>query len=383
MLAKLPKHLVAALVAGAALLSSSAFAREDEVCAVGFEAFKTNLYPVIMNGPCVTCHQSGPGPIYAHQVPEQAYLAVKNYVNFSDIANSRISIRAGNAHDRCTQCNLAMRTRVVNGITAWFDQGEKDCDQSMRFRTAQQAVPANLPTNSFVKMRFDLRDVDAALAGANIEIEIKRLAEPAGDNPGAYLIRKPRISSSRRLTIETRNMRILNNNKYQEEANAYTRVNAVTSPNDTAVAAPYVYPVLSPEPMILIQDGMADKLSVTFEMVQVAQPVACKAQQLFHDNVMPVVEARGCKSCHGQANNPNPIGQRAFAAFKMDVTDETLLCRRFRERAWGDGDILPAIVQYPLNGRFEHPVIIPSRDEVLPTWIDWINAEFGTFNTFD
>lgn len=354
--------------------SGIAAANEDEICQEGFEAFKTHFYPIVMNGPCVGCHQAGPGPTWASRNPEQAYLSIKNYVNFSAIESSRIAVRSGNGH--CTDCNLARRTDVVRGLNAWFDGGEKNCDQSMRFRTLAQPVPADLPMDSFVKMRWDLRDVDVALNGASIEVEIKRLADPAGNNPGAYLVRKPRISSGRRLTIETRNMRILNNLKYQEEANAYTRVNAVTSPNDTTVAAPYVYPVLSPEPMILIQDGTADKLTVTFEMVQVAAPVACKAPGMFHDNVMPIVEARGCKSCHAVPNNPNPIGQRAFSMFRMDGTDEALLCRRFRERAWSDDDILPAILQYPLNGRFEHPVIIPSRDEVLPTWLDWTREEF-------
>ena len=67
------------------------------------------------------------------------------------------------------------------------------------------------------------------------------------------------------MPLAVERMRILNNRNFQEAANQFERVHAVVSPDVTTGPA-LSYPVLSPEPMILVEDRPgADELMVTFE----------------------------------------------------------------------------------------------------------------------
>jgi hypothetical protein len=131
--------------------------------------------------------------------------------------------------------------------------------------------------------------------------------------------------------------------------------------------------VLSPEPTIVVEDHPgADQLMVTFSKLSPTTPRTCQEIDKFNHSVMPVVQARGCTNCHA----PGPTAD-AMASTRFDMSgDAPTLCAKFLGRTWTDPDVLPALVQYPLYGRFEHPRVFLGTDNVLPDWSDWMQAEW-------
>src|SRR6185369_7701359 len=97
-----------------------------------------------------------------------------------------------------------------------------------------------------------------------------------------------------------------------------------------------------------------------------------RAMDKFTAQVKPVVDARACTSCH----NPGATADLA-ASTRFDMTgDDQTLCAKFLARTWTDPDVLPALIQFPLYGRFEHPRIFVGSNNVLPDWTDWMQAEW-------
>jgi hypothetical protein len=345
---------------------------QAEICTAGFTGFKTQFLPMVQNEVCNTCHNGDNpnAPPWLVGDDEQMYLSVKNYVNFGDLTSSRLFIRAGNRH--CGGgCNAAMADRMKGYLQSWFNAGESTCDQSVSLRTEPQPIPADLPSDHYVTMGWELSSIDVGLRGARIEVEIRRFTAAEGPTPGSYFIRKPRFVSTEPFNLTVQKMRILNNRAFQEAANEFERVNAVVGPDQTGGALSY--PVLSPEPLILVEDHPgADQLMVSFEKLVATDRRMCRAMDKFRDKVKPVVEARSCTSCHVPGATSDAV---ATTRFDMSGTDEEM-CAKFLSRTWSNTDVFPALIQYPLFGRFEHPRVLVGSNNILPDWTDWITAEW-------
>jgi hypothetical protein len=220
-------------------------------------------------------------------------------------------------------------------------------------------------------MSWELSSVDVSLRGARIEVEVRRFTDPEGPTPGSYFIRKPRFVADKPFSIAVERMKILNNRAFQEAANQFERVHAVVSPDRSS--GTIAYPVLSPEPLILVEDRPGtDELMVSFQKLTATDRRMCRSMDKFTEKVKPVVEARNCTSCH----TPGPTAD-ATASTRFDMSgDDQELCAKFLSRTWSNEDVLPALVQFPLFGRFEHPRVFVGADNVLPDWSDWMQAEW-------
>jgi hypothetical protein len=356
---------------GAASVTTSG--TRSEVCTTGLAGFRTEFLPQVQKEICSACHNGDNpnAPAWLIGQDEQIYLSVKNYVTFADIQGSRLFVRAGNRH--CGGgCNAAMAARMKGYLERWWNGGEATCDQDSSLRTEPQPVPQDLPTNGYVTMSWDLSSIDVALRGAKVAMEIRRFTDAKGPTPGSYLLRKPRFVSERPISLAVQRMRILNNRNFQEAANQFERVHAVVSADGTSGSA-LSYPVLSPEPTIVVEDRPgSDELIVTFEKLTPTPPRACRSMDKFRTQVMPVVEARACTSCHVPGATADAS---ATARFDMSGDDEGL-CAKFLGRTWTDVNVLPSLIQYPLYGRFEHPRVFLGGNNVLPDWTDWMEAEW-------
>jgi hypothetical protein len=346
----------------------------SEVCAAGFAAFEQQFMANIQNEVCIGCHQgeNPSAPPWLLGDDRNIYLTVKNYVTFANVTGSRIYIRAGNRH--CNgPCDDAMAARMKGYLDAWWQGGESTCDQSTTLRTPALPVPA-LSHDTFSTMTFDLSTISVDLRGVQVALEIRKFTDAEGPTQGSYFIRKPRFISDHPVSLAVDTMRILNNTNIQDPANQFERVHAVVTP-DVTTGTQFSYPVMSPEPMELVEEHPgADQLMVTFGSIAPTTARACRAMDKFTSEVMPVVNTRSCKGCHVPGSISDPT-----ASARFDMTgDDAALCAKFLTRTWTDANVLPALIQYPLNGRFEHPRVFVGTNNVLPDWSDWMNAEWAS-----
>lgn len=341
-----------------------------ELCSSGLSGFQTAFLPKVQTEVCTSCHKGNNpnAPPWLQGQPSQIYVSTKNYVNFADLDHSRLVIRAGNRH--CGgRCNDAMAKKMRAYLQGWWDGGEVSCDQTFSLRTEPERVPADLPSDRFVTLAWDLARVDVALRGVKLTVEIRKFTNAEGPVPGSYLIRKPRFVSEQPVSIAVRRVRILNNQRFQEAANQFERIDTVASQDAKTLA----YPVLSPEQMRITEMRVgADDLTVAFDTLAKSEPRECRAMDSFMTKVMPAVEARSCLGCHAPGRNSDPA---AIARFDMSGDDRER-CAKFLERTWSDKDVLPALIDFPLHGRFEHPRVLVGAKDVLPDWTDWMAAEW-------
>jgi hypothetical protein len=345
------------------------------VCASGFSSFKTAFLPKIETEACVRCHKGAnpSAPPWLVGKDSQIYSNAKNYVNFADLESSRLVIRAGNGH--CGgDCNEAMRGRMRTYLQNWWDGGESTCDQSFRLRTQPVRVPADLPSDRFITLSWDLKTVDVSLRGVSMNVEIRKFTDAAGPVPGSYIIRRPRFIASQAIPVAVGRVRVLNNGTFQEATNQFERINAVVSP-DVETDQAMSYPVLSAEQTIVVeQHPGTDELTLAFDkLARMPERRECKVMDQFRAKVMPTVQARSCLGCHTSFGAA--ASQTAISRFDMGGTDQEL-CAKFLARTWTDPNVLPPLIQYPLYGRFEHPRVLVGAKDVLPDWTDWAAAEW-------
>jgi hypothetical protein len=343
-----------------------------DTCDQGLTAFQNSVHALVRER-CVACHERGPGPAFAVPDVAQSYAHILRYVNFDDIPNSYFVTKGGNMHCQLYGVNCQTNQADVEAVLrGWWDAGEDSCPRKGRFFSEAVALPTELPSRQqgFVPMRWSLQTIDQSLLrGAVFEVEVQKFADAGQDAPGAYRFRKPRLASpDKHLRVE--NVKLLVNGKFDVLANAYTAIASSVTAKAIPSAGALGQPVLSAKPMIVPEDiAGADKIVVSFEVLQQESAArTCRAQTSFTQNVLPVVTARNCRGCHGDA--AQVAGQRFFMS-----ADNGALCNEFLQRV--DFNVLmnSPLIDYPLRGANDHARIIPRLDEVTPAWTDWIRAE--------
>jgi hypothetical protein len=357
-----------------------------DTCQAGVTAFTSSVHALIRTH-CTHCHDVNAdirqGPPFAVADPTDSYGRVERLVNWDNLAQSYLVTKGGNRH--CVGYGFDCQTgpdEIMAALNAWWSGGESTCPRLGNFFSDEVVLPAGLPTgaDSWVKMRWDLSNIDPSLDGALFEVEAQQFAAPNGTVKGAYRFRKPRLASVLN-PVHVKGIRILVNGKFDSFADEYVTVDqtVAAAPIPSDASAPLPHAVLSADPLIVSEDQgvAADKLSLGFDVLQaVAMPPKCKALPLYQKGVVPAINARNCYYCHGGGSQNLPGTEPARSRLSF-AGDDAGLCAKLVQRATAWNPQISPLIAYPLKGAFEHPRIIPSVSEVFPGWTNWIAAEFG------
>ncbi len=241
------------LLAGCGILNDDRTAVfSSELASV--QAFQSSVY-ALTRAKCIDCHGAGIGPQFASANLQTAYTLSRGYVDFSNIANSRIVARTKDGH--CGGSCRGDGAEMIAAISTWWANGESGLESTEAAEqpvsvTQSLGIPA-LPSSTTVYtfMQWPLSSFLPTLSGAIFEVDIQQF------NGSTYRVRNPRITSGG-YTIKIKDIRILINGKYDPANNAYVTIETTIAANTTLV--------LSSIPMLMLQDKGAaqDQLSVQF-----------------------------------------------------------------------------------------------------------------------
>ncbi|MGE0615083.1 MAG: hypothetical protein AB7P04_05555 [Bacteriovoracia bacterium] len=350
------------------VLSAPAF---GATCEEGFRSFQSTLYKKIRKD-CAKCHDgSRPNaPAFAVSDVEASYDTVVNYMNFSQIPESLLVIRAGNGHCNLETCEGESGKEAEAASAAWWDGGEKSCMRNGRMFTAPLAVPVNLPKPDagFATLSFPLKDVDASFGGALFQVDIQDFVDAATGVKGAYRLRAPRIVNGV-APIYVENIKILLNGKYDSIENAYAgvakNINFWPVAGDRSITT--ASPVLSGATLILMKDGLANpKLTVSFVRAEAGAAMACMNLDKFTAKMQPVLNSAKCVNCHKDGS-----AAKGTQVFSLNKGTEDL-CRVATQLFTDNLPMSSAWVAYPTRGLFGHPKLTEAESlsyiEAVKAW---------------
>lgn len=356
--------------------------RGSGACGPGLESFRQTVHPFVRQN-CVKCHSADPsskyqGPPFAVVDAAQGYGDLLKRVNFADIPSSRLVVKGGNHH--CLdpyefECGINSPNQVIPVVRAWWDQGQQTCPDSGKFFSPAIAIPADLPPRGdrFARMRFKLDTIGTSFAGAELQFEIQKFADPTSDRPGAYRIRRPRLVSPRR-HLRVAAIRVLINGIWDPLADRYVTVDRIVGKQAMSAGGldGEQFPTLAADSLIILQDkNQGDTISVSFEALEAMfDPPTCAAMPAFKSQVLPVLQARACLHCHGSSG----VDPRAKAVLDLGGSAEAV-CASALERSDLNLPTASPWVAYPFRGLFGHPRVIPSASEVFPAWSEWMKLE--------
>ena len=340
-------------------------------CPEGLAAFTSTVHTKIRKD-CKRCHDSGgPGPAFAVADASDSYFRVLNYSEFADPSTSTLGVRAGNGHCGLSNCNADSGTELVALMRQWWDSGEKSCSRFGKVFTVEQEIPALPAVGAFQELRFDLSTLGSDYEDLVFSIEAQQFTSPTETEAGAYRFRKPRIMGPGP-ALHVEGVRVLINRKWDIVANEYLpirQIGSVTPP--PAVDMDPIYPLLSTEHMIVIQDQKAgDRISISFEGFGTAAARGCKNPEGFKASVLPYLQNAKCTTCHGAADAT--LGKMASRSLNLEIGD---VCQTSLERVRWDRPNFSALFELPVRGKHGHPVVIPNADRYWADLNSWIRLE--------
>ncbi len=351
-------------------------------CPQGLNAFSQSVHPLVTAN-CAGCHDRREGrqngPQFAVVDAAQSYDRILRYVNFDNLDASLFVVKGGNQHCSSYGINCGISyDQIKLQLKSWWDGGESQCLRKGKYITPGFTVPTDLPTRAigFKALHWDLGTLRPDLQGATFELEAQIFAAPGDATKGAYRFRKPRLITGQG-TYAVGNVRVLVNGKLDPLANGYSSIAKVVRPEalPSDATKPSQHPVLSSKGMLVVMDqAIGDQLAISFESVDDATPRSCRDLTMFQEQVLPVLAARNCYSCHGGGTESLPGRSPTKDRLSMAVTDAEL-CARFLERTDFDIAMNSPIVDYALRGMNDHPRIIPNLSEINPSWLGWIASE--------
>ncbi len=212
----------------------------------GFEAFKKNVHPLLLQH-CASCHSPlGPGPAHSVADARASYVAIKrDYMpNFADLRSSKLvveGLRSDMAGDTLTP------EKWLEALQNWWDEGENtiaSSDVAVSFladkkKVTPQKIPALPQDGSFTTMRWELEEVDSGLKGVRFEVEIQRFAQGDGGSLGAYRLRNPRLAldpgtdflAGTEPVIEVEGVHLVLNGVWNSMASSYGSIRTTVSPS--------------------------------------------------------------------------------------------------------------------------------------------------------
>lgn len=345
-------------------------------CTAGITAFTSTVYAKIEKD-CKECHGGAnpDAPPYASGDNTSTYYAVLNYVNFSDIPDSTLVLRAGNGHCGKSNCNSASGADMLNQVKAWYAQGQNTCPVAGNYFTAEVPVPTNLPDNTqtpaWQTLQWDMSTISVQFAGYTFGLDMQYWVRPTSSDPGAYRFREPRVLTGTD-TIHIANIKVLINHTWNSSDNDYTVVDRIVSPQTGPSGQAAPYPTLSADEIITFPQGTTDKISVAFNVLESDDPVPCNDESLFTSSILPYLHQGTCYSCHGGEGG---LGTSpANLAFNMDVSNARL-CQGVRERTNFSEPIQSLFLSFGARGKFDHPTTLPDADTFAQDYIAWVQQE--------
>ncbi len=351
-------------------------------CGNGIQAFSETVHPLVTAN-CAGCHDrregTQNGPRFAVQDLRESYAMISRYVNFDDVESSLFFSKGGNQHCSSYGINCGVDFALVKEkLSLWWTGGENLCVRRGKYQTPSFSVPIDMPgkDEGFKALRWDLSPIRDDLQGAFFEMQAQIFAAPSEATKGAYRFRAPRLLIAGG-NYAVGNVRVSVNGKQDPLANGYASLNKVVRgqalPDDAG--KPSTHPTLSSKSLIVVMDkAEGDQLGVSFEVLDPAMPRQCKDQAKFVGEVLPVLEARNCYTCHGGGPDRLPGRSPAKERFGMDAPAAEL-CSRFLERVDFDTVMNSVVIDYSFRGMNDHPRIIPRIDEIQPAWTNWIRSE--------
>jgi hypothetical protein len=255
----------------------------------------------------------------------------------------------------------------------------------------------------WMKLKFPLSQVTPALpsslsrAWLEVDLAYENLSTVLGI--ASYTFKNPRIVSPDQAIYVHDLKTFMNGNYHPEYGVVYQDIDktvptaAFPSPCNALPAFPGAYtPGANCVPTVpslystassatgILSEGTPDKISFSFEYLQVGSVAPCGDLNMFTTKVYnPIkVGAMLCLNCHKAAGDVTLAGQR----FNMDATDATAnpggmadVCKGFLERSiFASPSTSPIIVQ-PEKGTNGMPAQLNFTADFAPTWICWINRE--------
>ena len=283
--------------------------------------------------------------------------------------------------------DCATRTEELRAlIQSWWDNGEKNCPRAGNFFTAPKPIPTDLPKRNegYATLRWELDSVHSDLRNGIFELEIQKFADKTPQNPGAYRVRKPRLTLSAR-PIHLRNINLLLNGQHNPLVDSYTTVDRYIArqgvpeaPADRGFGA-----VLSSKSAILIQQkDVGDELTISFETLERTSPPQCHALDLFNQRILPAISARGCFECHGGGSENEPGIPAASQRFSM-AGSQSQICAQTLQRVDFHQQMLSPFIDYSLRGVNGHARLFTSGNEILPRFREWLSAEKAAHTSQD
>ncbi len=349
----------------------------DSVCQDGVKAFADHFYGFVKEKACIGCHdgQNHQAPGWVSDSLQEAYQRTKALIDFSRPEVSPIVIRSTNGHCDTSEypacSDPANKQEFVDAITAWWEHGERQCDAAYQ-RTAEVKVPAKIPTDKFISMRWPLANIDANYGNLYLEAEIKAINDSQTNRVVVYSLRKPRIVASKPdLSLFVRGVRIYLNGQNQRSANQFESIQAAVSPAKLEDGF-YNYPVLSSEMLTLTAiDPKSDRLSIGIRKISSTPVQPCIASDVFISEIRPILDLQNCASCHG-------VGGSTKAPKPFMSTDNASLCSALRQYIGASPHHTTPLFDIPLmTNRMDHPKVLTltRRDVVLPV-SHWMRAEY-------
>lgn len=344
------------------LLASENQMALQEDCSKGKKAFADSVHQYIRSAnKCLECHDnSGPGPSFAVENLDLSYLRVKSRIQWANPEKSVFVVRGGEDHGGVG----ATEKLLLDLVSKWWDDGEKECKQAGTYVTDPVSIPAlGSPSSGWKKLKFDLKNTDELLAGASLEVEIENFADAIEGSPGAYRVRKPRlINGDHDVTIQ--GISLLVNGFPENNSGGYAALSVRGSKKSSAT--------LSTKTLIFLKNDVEkDVFSVSIGKILKAEPLNCSNESMFKEKIQPILQNRNCFICHGGGIDGASGVAAARAGWDM-IKDFTGLCKDLKLRSYFDDPVQSVFWSFPANSVFGHPKtnFLNFEKEAVEEWVN-------------
>lgn len=229
-------------------------------CDEGFTAFKSRLYPVLRAN-CVACHDTGgKGPPHSSADPKAAYAESLSFAEFPDFESSafirQVRRRHWLKHD--PEAKGIPQAEMSQALSQWWDQGEFRCQQTAALTTAEQVLPAELPSaqqGGYASLKFDL-GVHPLLKGCALQVQIQIFNRRSDPNPQSYRLKEPSVicAGAGPKPVKLKGVRFLLNGKTEMFENIYDSAESVIRPEAGVFQA-----LLSKHLLILVEKEIVEQ----------------------------------------------------------------------------------------------------------------------------
>lgn len=362
------KNLI--LIAAFLLTVSSSLA---STCESGFEAFKQTVYPKVSKS-CTLCHDgSRPNaPAFVTKDVAANYEFLASYMNFGQISDSLLVIRAGNGHCLVSNCNADSGAEMMDLAQKWYSNGENSCYRNGRFFSSSIEIPNTLPKvdQGFATLSLPLDAIDQTFKGIKFEVDAQSFIEASDATRGAYRFKSPRLVDGTG-AVYVQNIKILLNGKYDVIYNAYTGIDRNVSFVPMNIGGrKSATAVLSGSSLIILKDSLPSaKLSVSFDKINFINEsqVNCINLNGFANGVAPMLKTLACNKCHNSTGTL--LGTRIF-----DLSlEQNNLCRIATALMEPKLFMSSPLVTFPTRGYFNHPQLpVANHAEYTSALKKWI-----------